>query len=136
MSEGKDVSKQAQNNAESAQSTASRQVTTIRPVVDIFENDSGITLLADMPGVSRDRLDVQIDRDSLSISGDLDLSLAKEMDALYADVQSTRYERSFALSAELDADHAEAKLNDGVLHLHIPKRAEHRARKIEVQTSV
>jgi HSP20 family molecular chaperone IbpA len=104
------------------------------PPVDIFEDDSGITLQADMPGVARDKLDIRVDRDSLSITGELDIAVPEGMDALYADVRYTRYERSFALSRELDGDNVQASLKDGVLNLRIPKRAEHQPRKIEVRT--
>lgn len=57
------------------------------------------------------------------------------MEALYADVRSTLYQRSFALSSELDGGKADASLKDGVLALRIPKREEHKARKIEVRTA-
>lgn len=106
----------------------------IRPPVDIFEDASGITLRADMPGVSRERLDVHVDRDTLAITGKADIPMPKGMQALYADVRSTRYERSFSLSRELDGGSITANLKDGVLTLHIPKREEHKPRKIEVQT--
>ena len=54
------------------------------------------------------------------------------MEPLYADVHSTRYARGFALSTELDTDKIEANLKDGVLTVRIPKRTEHRPRRIEV----
>jgi len=106
----------------------------IRPAVDIFEDAGGITLTADMPGVARDRLVVQVDADALSIEGQIDISLPEGMQPLYADVRSTRYQRSFSLSKELDGESVQASLKDGVLTLRIPKRAEHRPRKIEVRT--
>jgi HSP20 family molecular chaperone IbpA len=56
------------------------------------------------------------------------------MDAIYADIRSKRYQRSFSLSRELDTERIEANLKDGVLTLHIPRREEHRPRRIEVQT--
>ncbi|ALP54796.1 heat-shock protein [Candidatus Tenderia electrophaga] len=106
----------------------------LRPPVDIFEDERGITLLADMPGVSKDRLDVDVDRDSLSIQGSSALEVPQGMEALHADVRSTRYQRSFSLSRELDGENITANLKDGVLTLRIPKREEHQPRKIEVQT--
>jgi HSP20 family molecular chaperone IbpA len=105
----------------------------IRMPVDIFEDQSGITVLADLPGVSRERLDIQIDNDTLSIQGRAEVPVPDGMEALYADVRSTRYQRSFALSSELDGSKVEASLKDGVLALRIPKREEHKARKIEVK---
>jgi HSP20 family molecular chaperone IbpA len=105
----------------------------VRPAVDIFEDKTGITLRADMPGVSRDTLDVRVDRDTLTIEGQAELGTPNDMEALYADIQSDRYRTSFTLSGELDSDNIEANLAHGVLTLRIHKRAEHRPRKIEVQ---
>lgn len=105
----------------------------IRMPVDIFEDETGISVLADMPGVSRERLDIQIDNDTLSIQGKTQVSMPDGMEALYADVRSTVYQRSFSLSSELDGSKAEASLKDGVLALRIPKREEHKARRIEVR---
>lgn len=106
----------------------------IRPAVDIFEDETGITVHADMPGVSRDRLEIQVDSDTLAIEGVADIAMPEGMEALYADVRATRYRRSFSLSSELDADKAEATLKDGVLSLRIPKRAQYQPRKIEIKT--
>jgi len=108
-------------------------VVTLRPAVNVFEDDDGITLEADMPGVSKDRLELQVDRDSLLIEGDIHLDMPDGMEALHADVRATRYSRGFALSRELDTEGIDASLKDGVLKLRIPKRAEVRPRKIEVR---
>jgi HSP20 family molecular chaperone IbpA len=105
----------------------------IRPPVDIFEDSTGITVHADMPGVSRDRLDIHVDNDTLSIEGRAEIPMPEGMEALHADVRSTRYQRSFTLSSELEAGKVEATLNDGVLTLRIPRREEHKPRKIEVR---
>ena len=105
----------------------------IRPPVDIFEDGDGITLLADMPGVSKDRLNLRVDGNNLVLEGDMQFELPEQAEALYADVRSTRYRRSFALSAELEAQKIEANLKDGVLTVRIPKRAALRPRKIEVR---
>jgi HSP20 family molecular chaperone IbpA len=106
----------------------------LRPPVNIFEDANGITLEADMPGVSRDRLNVQVDKDTLLVEGDARIDMPPGMEALYADVRATHYRRSFTLSGELEPDKIEASLRDGVLTVRIPKRAELRPRKIEVRT--
>lgn len=104
------------------------------PAVDIFEDAHGITVQAEMPGVSKERLNVQADRNSLLIEGDAAIDMPQGMEALYADVQATKYRRSFVLSGELATEQIEANLKDGVLTVRIPKRAEVRPRKIEVRT--
>ena len=106
---------------------------TLVPAVDIFEDAQGITVQAEMPGVSRERLNIQADRNALVIEGDALIDMPQGTEALYADVHATKYRRSFVLSSELEPDRIEASLADGVLTLKIPKRAEFRPRKIEVR---
>jgi HSP20 family protein len=105
----------------------------LAPAVDIYENAQGITVQADMPGVSKDGLSIQADRNSLVIEGNAVIDVPAAMEAIHAEVQATRYRRSFALSGELDAERIEATLKNGVLTLRIPKRAEFRPRKVEVR---
>mgnify|MGYP002063926658 CR=1 FL=1 len=109
------------------------QAPAMRPAADIFEDDSGITLQANMPGVSKDRLEIKIDNDTLTIEGRLELAMTEGMQALHADVRGSRYQRSFSLSSELDTEKTEASLRDGVLILRIPKRAQYKPRKIQVR---
>jgi HSP20 family molecular chaperone IbpA len=105
----------------------------LRPSVDIFEDAEGITLVADMPGVNKDRLNLQAENESLIVEGEASIHMPEGMEALYADVRATRYRRSFGLSRELDIDEIDASLKDGVLRVRIPKTAEMRPRKIEVR---
>jgi HSP20 family protein len=100
--------------------------------VDILEDSDGLILTADMPGVSKERLDVRIDGGTLVVEGRLQFDLPQNADALYADVRAVVYRRSFALSRELDSEKIQANLKDGVLTVRIPKRSELRPRKIEV----
>ena len=108
--------------------------TVLYPPVDIYEDAEGIHVQADMPGVSKDRLTVQVDRDTLLIEGEAKIEMPEGMNALYADVRSTRYRRSFTLSSELKSDAIDANLKDGVLSVRIPKREEAKPRRIEVRT--
>lgn len=130
MSKTKEVTTQETK----AMQKKSEQERTILPAVDIFEDDMGITVHADMPGVSKDQLDIQVDSDSLTVAGSINIPLAEDMNALYADVRAIRYQRGFSLSRELDGNNIDASLKDGVLTLRIPKREEHKPRKIEVRT--
>ena len=131
MNEKKDVTTRENKTAQDAK----EQQRTIRPAVDIFEDDTGITLQADMPGVSKDDLNIHIDNDSLSIDGEISIPTPENMDAVYVDVRYSRYQRSFSLSRELDGENIDASLKDGVLILRIPKREEHKPRKIEVRVT-
>jgi HSP20 family molecular chaperone IbpA len=130
MSEKQDVTRQES----AAARTRSEPETVLRPPVDIYEDDMGITLHADMPGITRDNLEIRVDNETLLIAGDNAIELPEGMQPLYADVRSTRYRREFGLSGELDTEGIDASLKDGVLTLRIHKRAEVRPRKIEVRT--
>jgi HSP20 family protein len=129
MSEKRDVTKADAGVAREAKDMDQP----MRPAVDIFEDDTGITVHADMPGVSRDRLDIHVDNDTLSIEGRAEIPMPEGMEALHADIRSTRYQRSFTLSSELEGDKVEASLKDGILTLRIPRREEHKPRRIEVR---
>jgi HSP20 family protein len=107
----------------------------LRPAVDIFETEDGITLRADMPGVSKDRLNLRVDGANLLVEGRIGISPQDPMQPLYADVRSAAYRRSFLLSNELETNKIDANLKDGVLTVRIPKRAELRPRRIEVRTA-
>lgn len=129
MSESKDIVE----TPKTAVAETRENETALQPPVDICEDADGINLSADMPGVSSDRLDIQVDKDTLVIEGVAKLEMAEGMKPLYADVRSTRYRRSFAISSELDTDNIEATLKDGVLSLRLHKRPESKPRKIEVK---
>jgi HSP20 family protein len=115
--------------------SAGRAASATRPPVDIFETADGITLIADMPGVAKDALNLQVEGNTLTVEGGLQFPMSEHMEALYADVRSRLYRRSFVLSPELDSSAIEAILKDGVLAVRIPKRAELRPRRIEVSAA-
>lgn len=113
---------------------ASRQEA-LRPPVDIFEDESGITLLADLPGVTREKLSISVDSDNLTIEADVVINLPPGAAASYAEIQVPRYQRTFKLSRELEGSKASAELKNGVLTLRIPKAAHAQPRKIEIQAA-
>jgi HSP20 family molecular chaperone IbpA len=103
------------------------------PRVDVHEDDTGISLLADLPGVAKDALDIQIDGDTLTLEARVAQDTPEGLQAVYAEVRVPRYRRAFTLSRELDSARIEANLKDGVLTLRIPKQAHAQPRRIEVQ---
>lgn len=131
MNETRDLKTQENQELE----TRGRSDAYLRPTVDIFEDANGITLMADLPGVSSDRLSIEVDRNTLAIEGQVSFDMPKDMEALYADVRATHYQRSFTLSNELDTDAIKAEMKDGVLTLNVPKRAEHQPRRIQVSSA-
>jgi HSP20 family protein len=104
---------------------------TIAPMVDVYETDQMYVLLADMPGVQADGLDVVAERESLTIRGRVDRT-GPEPD--YQEFDLGDYYRAFTLSGDLEADKVSATLRDGVLRVEIPKSARVQPRKIAVKT--
>jgi HSP20 family molecular chaperone IbpA len=136
MSDKQDLATRSANELQRKEAGAGRTPAVfLRAPADIFEDSDGITLRLDMPGVSKERLTIQTDKNALTIDGDVQIAMPEGMEPLYAEVHSTHYRRSFALSGELESDKAEANLKDGVLTLRIPKRPELRPRRIEVRAA-
>lgn len=105
------------------------------PPVDVFEDATGITLKADLPGVPKDKLQVRVEADVLTIEGEISLPVPQGMEASHVELQLPRYRRSFTLSKELDAEKVGAEYRHGVLTLRIPKAQHAQPRKIEVQVA-
>jgi HSP20 family protein len=104
------------------------------PSVDIFETDHEITLLADMPGVSADNLTIDLRENILTLTGEVPpFEDANEEDILI-EYEIGKYHRQFNLSSLIDQSKIDAKLNDGVLRLSLPKVEEVKPRKIEIKT--
>lgn len=112
-----------------------RAVPALQPPVDIIENVSGITVLADLPGVEPKDLSIGVDGRTLTIEAPLTLGEANGLVSVYAEVRSNRYRRSFELSSELDTSAITADLKEGVLTLRIPKAEHAKPRRIEVRTA-
>jgi len=104
------------------------------PSVDIFETDREITLLADMPGVSADNLTIDLRENILTLTGEVaPFEGANEEDVLI-EYEIGKYHRQFNLSNVIDQSKIDAKLNDGVLRLSLPKVEAATPRKIKIQT--
>lgn len=116
----------------SRQAKPSQRGSVLLPPVDIFEDESGFTLIADMPGVAKEQLVVRVTGDNLLIEGAATVPATGNMELVYGEIQSPQYRRSFTLSRELDPGKIEAKLANGVLNLRIPKAEEARPRRIDV----
>jgi HSP20 family molecular chaperone IbpA len=122
------------NDTKTVTSTTQQQPPrAVLPPVDVYEDDSGITLRADMPGVPRDQLELKVEGDALSIEGAVRQPTPEGLEAVYAEVRVPHYRRTFTLSRELDASKIDASLKDGVLTLRIPKQAHAQPRRIQVQ---
>ena len=114
--------------------TAARGAT-LTPAVDVFENSHGITVLADLPGVPKEKLDVKVHDGTLSIEAEAVVPTPAGLRLQHAEIREPRFARAFSLSPDFDTSKIDANLQDGVLKLAIPRRDEARPRRIEVQTN-
>jgi HSP20 family molecular chaperone IbpA len=105
------------------------------PPVDVIEDAAGITLYADLPGVPKEKLNLHVETDTLTIEGELALELPADMESTHAEVGLPRYRRTFTLSRELDPEKVNAEFAHGVLRLRIPKAEHALPRKIEVSVA-
>ena len=104
------------------------------PPVDVIEDKAGITLHADLPGVPKDKLNLHVDADTLTIEGEVALGTPEGMESTHAEVNLPR-RRTFTLSRELDADKVSAEFANGVLKLRIPKAEHALPRRIEISVA-
>jgi HSP20 family protein len=103
------------------------------PLVDIFETDQEITLLADMPGVASDRVSIDLNEDQLTITGDVEAQGAEKQRVLLREYETGTFQRSFTVSDRIDQGKITATMSDGVLRLVLPKAEKAKPRRIEVK---
>jgi len=127
------VSQRTPATTEGAQRMPPRSV--FLPPADIYETNDAIVVMAEMPGVSPDGVDITLERRVLTIRGRSSASEHTGYQRVYNEYADGDYERVFTLSEAIDREKIEATLRDGVLHLVLPKAEPARARRIELKTS-
>lgn len=130
--QAKDIQvKQKQEISTPAEQTTPALVFT--PLVDIFENDKEITLLADMPGVKAADLKIDLRDDVLTLIGDAAAPEGAEETEVVREYRTGKYYRQFTISDVIDQAKIEAVLTDGVLRLSLPKAEAAKPRQIAVK---
>jgi HSP20 family molecular chaperone IbpA len=104
------------------------------PAVDIFETEKEITLLADMPGVKAKDLTIDLRDNTLTLSADIASIDASDEENILREYETGRYYRQFTLGEMINQENIDAKLNDGVLRLTLPKVEKATPKKINVKT--
>lgn len=114
---------------------ATRARRLFRPRADIYETVDKIVVVAEMPGVAPENVDVTLERRMLTIRGHAPEDTHEGYRQIYAEYQAGDYERSFTISEDIDQDRIKATQQDGVLTLELPKAEKAKARKIEVKSA-
>lgn len=115
------------------ESSATAETPALIPPVDVLEDESGITVKADLPGVTRENLSIRVDGETLTLEGHVNLGEAQSLEALYAEVRVAQYKRSFVLSRDLDTSKIDASIRNGVLKLHVAKLEQAKPRRVPVK---
>ena len=109
-----------------------RNVKTFVPRVDIFENKDSLFLVADMPGVDEGTVDIELEKNVLTINGRVENGRIKDAALMYSEYEIGDYERVFTLSDEIDRDKIVATVKNGVLRLELPKAEKVKPKKISI----
>ena len=105
------------------------------PRVDIFEDNDSITIVADVPGVDAEALDISLEKEVLTINGYVEPVEPEDYSLAYAEYEEGDFVRRFTLSNKIDQEKIEASVKDGVLRLCLPKIGPAKARKIAVSAA-
>ena len=102
------------------------------PLTDIYETDNGLMIVMEMPGVTKERVSIDLQGDVLRIEGQIDFSQYKGMEPVYTEYNVGHYVRTFSLPSKIDREKIAAQLEDGVLTLTLPKVLEAQPRRISI----
>lgn len=134
MSEKKDVKK---HEKEEVQTPEGVERMSDRPVylpkADIYETDDALTVVVDMPGVDENHIDITLEKNVLTLHGQIEPEAPEGMSLTYAEYDIGDYERAFTISDAIDKEKIEAAMADGVLTLTLPKAGPAKTKKIEVK---
>jgi HSP20 family protein len=103
------------------------------PATDIFENENTITVLADMPGVKAQDLEIDLRENVLTLTGRVSTTAGAHESAILTEYRPGTFFRQFTLSETIDQARIDARLSDGVLRLELPKVERARPRQITVK---
>jgi HSP20 family molecular chaperone IbpA len=112
-----------------------RNVKTFVPRVDIYENKDALFLIADMPGVDEKTVEIELEKNLLTIIGHVENGRIKDAKMMYSEYEIGDYERVFTLSDEIDRDKIVATVKNGVLRLELPKAEKVKPKKIAIQAA-
>ncbi len=105
------------------------------PKTDIYETEDMIVMLADLPGVNQDSVDITLDKNVLNIDAYNSSNENKDYSVTYSEYVPGDYHRKFRLTREINRDKIEAVVSDGVLELRLPKAEEAKVKKIPIKAS-
>lgn len=106
---------------------------TFAPRADILEDSEKVTILLDMPGVGPEGLEVNLDQDTLSVEGRMEVKMVANLKLAHREFGAGTYRRTFTISNAVDRDRIAASIKHGVVELTLPKKEELKPKKIPVR---
>ncbi len=128
--ESQNPSKQESETPHGTERTKARKVYV--PLVDIVETDQALVLVADMPGVDENGIDVTVEKNVLTVKGIVSGEVPEGYKLSYEEYGVGDFERSFTLPNEIDRDGITATIKDGILKLSLPVTRQAASRKVAV----
>ena len=102
------------------------------PSADIYESESALTVVLELPGVNKDGVDVNIEDSRLTVEGRIDFSRYEGLKPVYSEYNVGPYRRTFQLSSQIDQGRISAEMRDGIITLELPKVEAAKPRRIQV----
>ncbi len=127
------VEKEMQKTENVSATERIRNVKTFVPRVDIYENKDSLFLVADMPGIDEKTVDIELEKNVLTITGRVENGRIKDGTLMYSEYEIGDYERVFNLSDEIDRERIVATVKNGVLRLELPKAEKAKPKKIAIK---
>ena len=131
MATQKEIEVQQKKEVASAEE-ATRSARYYVPGTDIHESDDALDIAMEVPGVARDGVEVTLEKDVLKVVAQVDFSNYESLEPIYTEYEVGHFQRSFSLSSKIDQGAISARVENGVLHLHLPKTREASPRRISV----
>lgn len=121
---------QTKNQTPSTEAVSARP--TVRPAVDIHENKDELLLVVDLPGVHQDQVFIDLDQDTLTITGNRPESPPEGSRVLAGQAFGWDFKRQFTVPADIDQDRIKANLEAGVLEVRLPRHERAKPRRIAI----
>lgn len=132
--ETKAMQVQEQELIPESETERTRECTCFVPRADVYETEENVFVVVDMPGVNEENIDITLENNILTITGNTTLESPAEYSLAFGEFEPGDYERSFRITDRINREGIQANYKDGVLRLTLPKAEEAKLRKISVTT--
>lgn len=131
MAEKQELQVREKREVDTAQE-ATKPTRAFVPIADIYESENALTVVLEMPGVSKENVDVNVEDGVLTIEGRIDFSKYEQLQPVYSEYNVGPYRRSFQISSQIDHSRIAAQMRDGIITLELPKAETAKPRRIQV----